>query len=179
METIKKKCFKCNEILPLSEYYKHKQMGDGHLNKCKSCTRSDVNKREKELRKDAKWIEGERKRGRNKYHRLGYKDLHKPTPQNKKKAIDKYKNRYPEKISAARYSQRIAPKGMESHHWSYNKEHWKDVIVLHPKDHYKAHIYIVYDQERFMFRRSDNNELLDTKEKHLKYITYCIENKPD
>lgn len=43
-----KRCFKCDITKPFSDFYKHKNMADGHLNKCKCCTKADVAKYQKE-----------------------------------------------------------------------------------------------------------------------------------
>jgi hypothetical protein len=40
---MEKQCKKCLKTRPIDDFYKHSMMADGHLNKCKECTRADVN----------------------------------------------------------------------------------------------------------------------------------------
>ena len=143
-----KKCFKCLEWKPLTEFYAHKKMADGHLGKCKSCTRSDVKKRVDSLANDSSWTTKERKRQRD-------------------KTKTRYQN-FPE-ISVAHNATRQLGKvkGSCLHHWSYNAPDRLDIINLSIGDHHQLHRYIVYDQEQMMYRRCDTGVLLDSKQHHI------------
>lgn len=152
-------------------------MGDGHLNKCKNCTKKDTKEHSSFLKEtDPNYVEKERKRGREKYRRL-YIGSGRAKPECNKR----YALKFPEKVKAKNMSVRLKKPfdGAEKHHWSYNEEHYKDVIWLTKKEHGKAHRFIIYDQERKMYRRIDNMELLETKERHEVYIRFCIKNKED
>lgn len=173
-----KKCFKCGEGKELSEYYKHAAMGDGHLNKCKACTKSDTKKRTSVLSKDPEWAEKEKTRHRDKYHRLDYREKHKPNYEQKKKAMDNYKAKYPEKIRAKSLLGKIKAKvkGNELHHWSYKPEHAKDVIEISVENHNKIHRFLEYDQKEMMYRTLGLKALLNTRKQSEDYYKYILEN---
>ena len=63
-----KKCFKCQEEKPTTEYYRHPQMGDGFLGKCKECTKADVKGRG--IREQEKIKEYDKLRYRTNFERI-------------------------------------------------------------------------------------------------------------
>lgn len=180
METLKK-CFKCKFEKPLTEFYRHKKMVDGHLGKCKECTRKESATRYNNLKEDPEWITKERKRVRERDRKPYFRDKKKERLKPIKKESNKaYNSKYPEKRTARILSKSIqVAEGLHKHHWSYNLKDAKDVIFLTVKDHSKAHRFIIYDQEYFMYRRFDTEELLDTKQKHEEFIRECIKKFED
>lgn len=144
-----KTCFKCGIEKDRADFYKHPQMGDGLLGKCKECTKKDTADRVKEKSADPLWMAKERERHREKNKR--YKEsgkVFKQTSSEKRKA---WQERNKEKRYAQGRVSRAVRLGIikrlpcevcgdpnsHGHHHDYSKP--LDVWWLCPKHHGEAH----------------------------------------
>lgn len=156
---ITKVCFKCGRELPLSEFYKHHKMADGHLNKCKECTRKDVKENYLDNSKDPAYMEKERERGREKYARLGYRGRVSDEQKLKRRL-------YPGLRSAKQMLGLKIPRTEELHHWNYNLI--RNVIRMPRSLHSRIHSVISLNAEEGIYYH--NGEKLDTLDKHMAVV---------
>jgi len=159
-----KKCFKCNIEKEIDEFYLHPHMKDGHLNKCKDCTKNDSLLRHKILSKDESWCNAQRNRSREKYHRLNYKA--------KQSFIDKVNPEIKNKYKLLHRDTNIND-DQNIHHWSYNDiNHF---IIIDKKVHRYIHTQMRLDKESLYFISKDGL-LLNTKDAHLNYLNKITNN---
>lgn len=147
-----KACFKCLVVKPLSDFYKHPMMGDGHLGKCKECAKADV--RAHRAANLERIQEYDRMRGGLDY-RKAFNAARAKTPDGAKiaaKAKAEWAARNQEKIKAERAAANAVRNGrlvrgpcetcgttnkVQGHHDDYTKP--LDVRWLCPKHHAEHH----------------------------------------
>lgn len=152
-----KVCFKCVTEKPLSEFYKHKGMPDGHLGKCKECTKKDVREKYAENFKNPEYAERQRERGRDKYERLGY--VNRKTAHEENKCSSRFLR-----------SRGVDTTGLEIHHWNYNNKN--DVFILDRRLHKFIHKSLIFDNISKCFL--SNGILIDRKDLHKSVLDYVI-----
>lgn len=154
-----KRCFKCGRLLPIEDFYKHSQMGDGHLNKCKDCIKKDVHRRYLNRSADAEYMEKERQRGREKYKRLGYAKKYKPS----KPSICR-------SIHATLKRRGLIVTGQEVHHWNYNEPY--SVLILDRRQHKCVHKYIEFKDNLCYI--SATGKLIETIDEAIEFTKQCL-----
>ena len=159
-----KKCIICNIEKVVSDYYVHRQMADGHLNKCKQCCKDQAAERHKRLSKNESFVEKERIRNREKYKRLNYYEKSKKSIEDKPWAKTHIYKGLHKKLKCE--------KGYELHHWNYNDAYLEDVLVMNISDHRRLHKKLTLDKEKRIFIYK--GEYLDTIEKHKKAISEIL-----
>lgn len=149
-----KTCFKCKKTLPVEAFYTHPETADGHLGKCKRCTRADTQKR---------------------YLRI--KDTPEEKIRQKEKQI-KAAALFPEKVKAKKATSKMTrSKGNHLHHWSYLRDHFKDVFEFSPEQHRSIHSFMIYDPERKQYRKL-SGELIDSRAKAEEYYYEVLSIEP-
>lgn len=132
-----KTCFKCLSVKPISEYYSHKQMADGHLNKCKDCTKNDSWKRRHLSGSREKVLAYDRDRGNRQTSE--YRQEFRSRKPVESKARHTLGNAVRDgKVNRPERCEHCHQKGvMHGHHYDYSKP--LDVVWLCPACHRQLH----------------------------------------
>jgi len=135
-----KKCFKCNIIKDINLFYKHKQMADGYLGKCKSCTKKDVKNRYNDPESKKKIVEYEKKRNqeqRRKEKQLEYQKKRRRKNPGKYRARTAVKNAIRDGRLVRKPCEVCGEIKVEGHHLDYRSK--LKVVWLCFKHHRELH----------------------------------------
>ena len=136
-------CFKCNTKKPLVDFYKHSQMADGHLNKCKECNKKDSHKRFTEKLLDPEWAIKERKRQRikeDKRRKLGLTKKYKLKSDTRRPANFALSNAIRDGKIKRKNCEICGNEKTQGHHEDYDKH--LDVVWLCVRHHNDRHIHL-------------------------------------
>ena len=156
-----KVCKDCGELKELGQFYKHKQMADGHLNSCKDCVKARVtNHRGENLERIQKY-DRNRPNSKERVAKCGEKakvlresgdEVFLEKERNRIKTYRRenepnYKA-HNAVSNALRDGKLFKPAKCEAcgdqlelqgHHWSYEEDNWLDVLWLCAECHGKEH----------------------------------------
>lgn len=141
-----KRCFKCGETKPLTDFYKHPRMADGHVNKCKTCNKSDVWHHRKDNIERIREYDRERSKRPERVAKT-------------QRNTAEYREKYPERYAANTAVNNALRSGelekwpclccgddkVEAHHPDYSSPlsvvwlcaaHHKEIHLAYPDDHY-------------------------------------------
>lgn len=139
-------------------------MADGHLNKCKDCTKKDVKKDYIRHSADEAWMEKERARGREKFKRLGYNGRFRTTRDLCTESANLSKN-----LRKMGYD----TTNKEAHHWNYNKPF--SVFLISRRAHKRIHLHLtVNEKDKYCY--TENGERLDSESKAIAYFDSILSN---
>lgn len=155
-----KKCFKCGEEKPLTEFYKHPQMSDGRVNKCKACNKKDVRENYRKNINYYKSFDQIRNQKRKEYIKKKNEAYQKKNPELVLRAKKKWSSKNKLKQAAihllnnAKRDGRVKPgkcqicgyRNVEAHHYDYTKP--LNVVWLCKKHHEKIHWWLRWNKRR-------------------------------
>lgn len=157
----KKKCRICGEVKPLSRFDAAPSCSDGHRNVCRDCRRQQMQKRLELNRIDPKFVERERKSGREKYRK--YKEIGTWRESKTKKGLN---------VSIQLKRRGFDMSGKEAHHWNYNFP--KSVFILDKKAHRLLHQYMYVDYNTNLCYTKDG-VLLESPEQAKSFFERILE----
>ena len=176
-------CSSCKKEKEFSEFSKCKRAKSGLQSQCKACHKQYCKQYRAENPEYFKQYRAENAEQLKQYQKQFYaenaeqlKQCHKQyiaeNPEVKAKCDKKYKFKYPEKRKATSKANYNLPSrdGYHRHHWSYNEEHWLDIIYVNASMHNYYHTHMEYDSTHMVYRIKSTGELLDTRERHEAYL---------